>query len=192
VLSFNGNKLVTTGGGGALLSDDVDLVGHARYLATQAREPVPWYEHADIGFNYRMGNLNAAVGRGQLRSLSARIAARRAVRQRYEERLAGAGFVFQEIPADCEPNHWLTTVAADPAAPAGTRDAVLVALRDAGIDARHGFKPMHLQPVFAGHEVVGGAVAADLYARSVSLPSGAGLTAADVDLICDIVLAARG
>lgn len=190
VLSFNGNKMVTTGGGGALLSDDPAIVERVRYLSTQARRPVPWYEHADIGFNYRMVSLNAAVGRGQLRTLPERIAGRRAVRSRYEERLSGAGFTFQVDPPGCEPNHWLTTVAIDDGTGAG-RDVVLAALHDAGVEARHGFKPMHLQPVFRGHDVVGGAVAADLFERSISLPSASRLTLDEVDWICDLVLAAR-
>ncbi len=192
VLSFNGNKMVTTGGGGALLSDDPVIVDRVRYLSTQARMPVPWYEHTDIGFNYRMVSLNAAVGRGQLRTLPARIAGRRAVRARYEERLRGAGFSFQADAPGCEPNHWLTTVAVDEAIFGAGRDDVLGALHDAGVEARHGFKPMHLQPVFRGHDVVGGAVAADLFERSVSLPSASRLTHAQVDWICDLVLAAGG
>ncbi len=190
VLSFNGNKMVTTGGGGALLSDDPAIVDRVRYLTTQARMPVPWYEHTDIGFNYRMVSLNAAVGRGQLRTLPARIAGRRAVRERYEERLSGAGISFQTDAPGCEPNHWLTTVAVDEATFGAGRDAVLGVLHDAGVEARHGFKPMHLQPVFRGHDVIGGAVAAELFERSVSLPSASRLTSEQVDWICDLVLAA--
>jgi dTDP-4-amino-4,6-dideoxygalactose transaminase len=191
ILSFNGNKMVTTGGGGAIVSDDVELVAHARYLSTQARQPVPWYEHEHIGFNYRMGNLNAAVGRGQLRTLEARIAARRAVRERYEERLgAHPGIRFQRIPRDCSPNHWLTTVMLDPVASGTSPAVVLDALRSVGIEARHAFKPMHLQPVFAAHEVVGGSVAAAHFAQGLSLPSGSRMSPEIVDEICDVVIAA--
>lgn len=191
VLSFNGNKMATTGGGGAIMSDDVDIVTRARYLATQARQRVPWYEHEDIGLNYRMGNLNAAVGRGQLRTLTDRIAGRRRVREGYERRLGEFGGVgFQEIPAGCEPNHWLTTVVFDESFGASPAD-VLDALRSAGIEARYSFKPMHLQPVFAANPVVGGAVAERLFERSLSLPSGSRLTDGDVDWICDVIGSAR-
>jgi dTDP-4-amino-4,6-dideoxygalactose transaminase len=176
VLSFNGNKMVTTGGGGAIMSDDVDIVTRARYLSTQARQPVPWYEHEDIGLNYRMGNLNAAVGRGQLRTLTDRIAGRRRVREGYERMLGELdGVSFQEVPDGCEPNHWLTTVVFGDSFGA-TPAEVLDALRSAGIEARHSFKPMHLQPVFASNPVVGGRVAERLFEQSLSLPSGSRLT----------------
>ncbi len=188
VLSFNGNKMVTTGGGGAVFSDDVDLVARARYLSTQARQPVPWYEHEDIGFNFRMGNLNAAVGRGQLRTLPTRIEERFRVRKRYEHHLAQIdGTTFQAVVDGVEPNYWLTTVAFDTAS--GLEPvALLGALRDAGVEARHAFKPMHLQPVYHGHPVVGGAVAADLFGRSLSLPSGSRLTDDDVDRVCEVIV----
>jgi dTDP-4-amino-4,6-dideoxygalactose transaminase len=192
VLSFNGNKMVTTGGGGAIMSDDIDLVNHARYLSTQARQPVPWYEHEHVGFNYRMGNLNAAVGRGQLRTLRDRIANRRRVREGYERHLGRLGGIgFQQIPDGVEPNHWLTTVTLDPDEFGASPTEVLTALRNAGIEARHAFKPMHLQPVFAGNPVVGGEVAAGLFERSLSLPSGSRLTDDDVGWICDVVASAR-
>lgn len=192
VLSFNGNKMVTTGGGGALFADDEALVERIRYLATQARQPVPWYEHADIGFNYRMGNLNAAVGRGQLRTLADRIAGRARVRATYE-RLLGTlpGVGFQHIPDGVAPNHWLTTVRLDPAEFGVDTTTVLGALREAGIEARHGFKPMHLQPVFAGHPVVGGEVSADLFRTTLNLPSGSRLTDDDIAEIAGVIASTR-
>lgn len=192
VLSFNGNKMVTTGGGGAIMSDDTAIVDHARYLSTQARQPVPWYEHQHIGQNFRMGNLNAAVGRGQLRTLRERIAGRRRVREGYEQHLGAVGGVrFQAIPDGCLPNHWLTTVVFEADFGAGPTE-VLHALRSAGVEARHAFKPMHLQPVFAGHPVVGGDVAADLFDRSISLPSGSRLDDDTVAWISELVVGARG
>ena len=192
VLSFNGNKMVTTGGGGAIMSDDTAIVDHARYLSTQARQPVPWYEHQHIGQNFRMGNLNAAVGRGQLRTLRERIAGRRRVREGYEQHLGAVGGVrFQAIPDGCLPNHWLTTVVFEDDFGAGPIE-VLDALRSAGVEARHAFKPMHLQPVFAGHPVVGGDVAADLFDRSISLPSGSRLDDDTVAWISELVVGARG
>jgi dTDP-4-amino-4,6-dideoxygalactose transaminase len=192
ILSFNGNKMVTTGGGGAIMSDDEALVDHARFLSTQARQPVPWYEHEHIGYNFRMGNLNAAVGRGQLRTLSDRIAGRRRVRAGYERHLGALGGVlFQQITDGCHPNHWLTTIALDDDFGAGPTE-VLEVLRNAGVEARHAFKPMHLQPVFAQHPVVGGEVAADLFGRSISLPSGSRLDDSTVEWIGELVASARG
>ncbi|CAN5387049.1 aminotransferase class I/II-fold pyridoxal phosphate-dependent enzyme [soil metagenome] len=192
VLSFNGNKMVTTGGGGALVSDDPAVVDRARYLSTQARQPVPWYEHADIGFNYRMGNLNAAVGRGQLRTLRERIDGRARVRARYEKLLGELpGVGFQGIAEGCEPNHWLTTATFDPDEFGVATTDILDVLRTAGIEARHGFKPMHLQPVFADNPAVGGEVAADLFRTSLNLPSSARLTDHDVTWICDVIASTR-
>lgn len=188
ILSFNGNKMVTTGGGGAIISDDPSIASHARYLATQARQPVPWYEHEDVGFNYRMGNLNAAVGRGQLRTLDERIAGRRRVREGYERNLGGlAGVGFQQIPDGCLPNHWLTTITIDADEFGATPSDVLAALRSDRIEARYSFKPMHLQPVFKENPVVGGGVAADLFERSLSLPSGSRLSSDDVARISDVI-----
>jgi len=188
ILSFNGNKIVTTGGGGAIASDDLELVDRARFLATQARRPVPWYEHDEIGFNYRMGNLNAAVGRGQLRTLRDRITERARVRTRYEEHLGVLpGARFQDVPSGVSPNHWLTTVRLDPAG--GLAPAIgLAALRDAGIEARWGWKPMHRQPVFAGHPTTGGSIADELFASCLTLPSGSRLTDDDVEWICSVLL----
>lgn len=191
VLSFNGNKMVTTGGGGAIMSDDPSIVRRARYLSTQARQPVPWYEHEDIGFNYRMGNLNAAVGRGQLRTLPRRIGRRRHVRACYEHHLGAAGVRFQIVPDDCSPNHWLTTAVFDAEEFGADPGDIIDALRSAGIEARYSFKPMHLQPVFAGHPIVGGAVAEGLFARSLSLPSGSALTDEEIAWICDVIVSVR-
>ena len=192
VLSFNGNKIVTTGGGGAIMSDDLAVVGRAKYLATQARQSVPWYEHNDIGFNYRMGNLNAAVGRGQLRTLPERIERRTQVRRRYEATLGALpGVSFQEAAPTCRPNHWLTTVRFDPEVFGASTTEIHAALRSHGIEARHGFKPMHLQPVFEGLPVSRGAIATDLFETTLSLPSGARLTDSDVDGICEVIASTR-
>lgn len=192
VLSFNGNKIVTTGGGGALMSDDTAIVARAKHLSTQAREPAPHYEHAEIGFNYRMGNLNAAVGRGQLRTLPDRIKDRRRVRAGYERHLASMpGLRFQAVPSGCEPNHWLTTVQIEPDAFGAERDDVLAALRAERIEARPAFKPMHLQPAFAGADVVGGDVAARHFEYGLSLPSGSAMTDDDVGWVCDVISSVR-
>jgi dTDP-4-amino-4,6-dideoxygalactose transaminase len=192
IYSFNGNKIVTTGGGGALISDDVALVSRVRHLSTQARHPVPHYEHHEIGRNYRMGNVNAAIGRGQLRTLAERIAGRARAHHHYRRCLAELpGVRFQHVPDGCEPNHWLTTIELDPDEFGAGPAEVLAALRADGIEARHGFMPMHLQPVFAGVPHVGGAVSAQHFARSVSLPSSGRLTSDQVQQICDVIMAAR-
>lgn len=190
-LSFNGNKMVTTGGGGALVTADRSLAERVRSLAMQARQPVPWYEHAEIGFNYRMGNLNAAVGRGQLRTLQRRIERRAAIRAHYEHRLGHAGFGFQVDPDDCQPNYWLPTATIDPSSGVTPMDLVSV-LAERGVESRPGFKPMHLQPVFAGYRCIGGSVAEALFDSSISLPSGGHVADDDVDLICDVILERLG
>jgi dTDP-4-amino-4,6-dideoxygalactose transaminase len=192
VYSFNGNKIVTTGGGGAVVTDDEALAARIRYLSTQARQPVPHYEHHDIGHNYRMGNINAAIGRGQLATLPTRIAARRRVRAHYERCLGGLpGAAFQQVPDGCEPNYWLTTVQIEPDAFGATAADVLDALRAEAIEARPGFMPMHLQPVFAQSPRVGGSVSAAHFAHSVSLPSSGRLSSDDVQMIVDVVLSVR-
>ena len=134
VLSFNGNKMLTTGGGGAVFADQSGPIDRIRHLATQARVPVPWYEHEEVGYNYRLSNLSAAVGRGQLCTLEARIEGRHRVRLHYERRLScHDGISFQLIPDGCAPNYWLTTIVVYGDRFGADRDAVLEALRAAGI-----------------------------------------------------------
>jgi dTDP-4-amino-4,6-dideoxygalactose transaminase len=188
VLSFNGNKIITTSGGGMLVTDDADLATHARYLATQAREPVTHYEHLEVGFNYRMSNLLAAVGRGQLRSLDTKVARRRAIQQRYEERLGDLpGVVF--APLGDGDNGWLTCLTIDPVKSGTDREAVRRNLRGRGIEARPVWKPMHLQPVYAGDRSLGRGVADRLFAHGLCLPSGSTLTDDQQDEICAVVRA---
>ena len=178
VFSFNGNKIITTSGGGALVSARKDLADRARFLATQARDAAPHYQHSSIGFNYRLSNLLAAVGRGQLQVLPDRVAARRANNAFYREALAdlpGVAFL-PEAPwgtSTC----WLTCLTLDERVSGVSREAVRLALVEADIEARPLWKPMHLQPVFAECEVIGGSVAADLFERGLCLPSGSSLTA---------------
>ncbi|HNJ98564.1 MAG TPA: aminotransferase class I/II-fold pyridoxal phosphate-dependent enzyme [Ilumatobacteraceae bacterium] len=192
IYSFNGNKIVTTGGGGALVTDDLALAKRVRYLSTQSREAVPHYEHREIGRNYRMGNVNAAIGRGQLDTLAERIEQRRRVQDHYRRCLADLpGVSFQAIPDGCAPNYWLTTVQLDPDEFGATPADILAALRSEAIEARPGFMPMHLQPVFAGAPTVGGAVTERHFASSVSLPSSGRLSSDDVQQIVDVVLSVR-
>jgi pyridoxal phosphate-dependent aminotransferase EpsN len=175
ILSFNGNKIITTSGGGMLLGRRKDWIDRARYLATQARSPVRHYEHEAIGFNYRMSNLLAAVGRAQLADLDRRVAARRATNAAYRRELGDLpGWKFMPEARGCVSSFWLTCATLDETAPAN-RDRVIDELAAADIEARPLWKPMHAQPVFAGSRVIGGRVADELFARGLCLPSGSSL-----------------
>lgn len=186
ILSFNGNKIITTGGGGMLLSDDGELVSAARHLATQARDPAPHYEHSVAGYNYRMGNLAAALGRGQLMHLDAKVARRRAINAAYRQALGEvAGITFMPDAPWGTPTNWLTVVRVDPEVFGATTDDIRVHLESLDIEARPAWKPMHLQPVFADAPAVGGAVSASIFADGLCLPSGSSLTDADLDRVID-------
>ncbi len=188
VYSFNGNKILTTSGGGALVSDDADLVAHARKLATQAREPAPHYEHTEVGHNYRMSNLLAGVGRGQLEVLADRVAARRAHFDAYRQALGDLpGVTFMPEAPWGKSNRWLTTLTIDPARFGVDREAVRLALEEQNIEARPVWKPMHRQPIFARYECVGGAVADRLFEQGLCLPSGSSLSEHDRGRVIDIV-----
>jgi len=181
VYSFNGNKIINTSGGGMLVSDDAALIEHARHLATQARDPAPHYEHSELGYNYRLSNVLAGIGRGQLHSLPARIARRGEILQFYRETLGGLpGVAFMpELPEGCS-NHWLTCLTIDPGTASTDRDAVLRALADANIEARPLWKPLHEQALYRGAACFGGEVADRLFARGLSLPSGSAMTEEDL------------
>ncbi|MDH4177187.1 MAG: aminotransferase class I/II-fold pyridoxal phosphate-dependent enzyme [Thermoleophilia bacterium] len=190
-LSFNGNKIVTTSGGGALASGHADLLAHARKLSTQAREPAPHYEHAEIGFNYRLSNVLAALGRAQLEVLADRVAARREINERYRSLLRGEpGVAFMPEAPYGTSNHWLTCVTIDPEAFGADREQVRLALEDEDIEARPVWKPMHLQPVFSELRCYGGEASATLFDRGLCLPSGSALTAADQQRIVDVLRSA--
>ncbi|MDI6097292.1 aminotransferase class I/II-fold pyridoxal phosphate-dependent enzyme [Actinoplanes sp. NEAU-A12] len=180
VLSFNGNKIITTGGGGMLLTDDSRVAKQTRHLSTQAREPVPHYEHRTVGYNYRLSNLLAAVGRGQVQRLEQMIAARKATFEYYRSELDG--MTFMPIADYGAPNYWLTCALVD-----GDRDRLLAALNAKNIEARPAWKPMHLQPVFADCVMRGGDVSADLFRRGVCLPSGSALTEHDRKRVVDAI-----
>lgn len=187
--SFNGNKVITTSGGGMLVSDDADLVGHARSLASQARLPVPHYEHEELGYNYRLSNLLAALGRGQLRSLEARLARRRAVAERYPRALAGVpGLTFMPIPEPVASNHWLTCVLIDAEELGATPEDLRLALEAIDVEARPTWKPLHRQRLYADAPTRGGAVADDVFARGLCLPSGSSLAPADQERIIERIL----
>lgn len=188
VFSFNGNKIITTSGGGAMVSRRKEYVDRARFLATQARDPAPHYEHSSIGFNYRLSNLLAAVGRGQLEVLPERVAARRATNAFYREALGDLpGVAFQPEAPWGASTFWLTCLTFDPAASPVTREQVRLALLEKDIEARPVWKPMHLQPVFAACQSIGGSVAADLFDRGLCLPSGSSLKPEEREEVAEIV-----
>jgi dTDP-4-amino-4,6-dideoxygalactose transaminase len=190
VFSFNGNKIMTTSGGGMLASHDRELIDHARKLSQQARDPAPWYEHTEIGFNYRMSNILAAIGRGQLEVLDERVRRRREIFAGYQQRLGDfPGISFMPEPADCRSNRWLTVLLIDPAAFGTDTQAVREALEAENIEARPVWKPMHLQPVFKGCTFWKGAAAVSerLFAQGLCLPSGTAMADSDLDRVCEIV-----
>jgi len=195
-LSFNGNKVMTTSGGGMLLSDDLELLARARHLSTQAREPTPYYEHSEIGYNYRLSNILAALGRGQLTRLDNMITRRRAIRQIYVEGLADVPGVrlmgHDSDRGDMQDNCWLTTIVLDPEVAAVTADALIKALSADDIEARHLWKPMHLQPVFGGARSFVDGTSERLFGNGVALPSGSVLSDQDVARVLDVARSALG
>jgi dTDP-4-amino-4,6-dideoxygalactose transaminase len=190
--SFNGNKVITTSGGGMLVSRDEQLIAHARKLSTQAREPAPHYQHTELGFNYRLSNLLAAVGRAQLEVLGERVEARRRINARYRELLAEApGISFMPEARYGRSNCWLTCILVDPDEAGTDRETIRRALEAEDIEARPLWKPMHLQPFFAGAPTAGGDVSASLFERGLCLPSGSALTETDQARVVEILLASR-
>jgi dTDP-4-amino-4,6-dideoxygalactose transaminase len=172
-LSFNGNKVMTTSGGGMLLTDDGRLAEHARFLSTQAREPVAHYEHRHIGYNYRLSNVLAALGRAQLSRLDDMIARRREIRAAYVDAVAGVpGVRVFGAADDADANCWLSALVVDPAEAPVDADKLAAALEEADIEARPLWKPMHLQPVFADAPRLDTGVSERLFRTGVTLPSG--------------------
>lgn len=190
--SFNGNKLVTTSGGGMLVGDDGETIARARHLATQAREPAAHYEHVDLGYNYRLSNLLAAVGRGQLRRLDELVAARRRTFGRYAQAFADVeGITPMPIDPDGDPSHWLTVVTIDPERFGADREEVRLALAAEDIEARPAWKPMHLQPLYADAPTRRTDVADQVWAQGLCLPSGGALTDEDLDRIVGLAVSVR-
>jgi len=190
VFSFNGNKIITTSGGGMLVSDDEALIARARKLATQARDPAPHYQHSEIGYNYRLSNVLAGIGLGQLEVLEDRVAARRANFNFYQQALGDLeGIEFMPEAPWGRHTRWLTTLTIDPDAFGATREDVRLALEAADIEARPVWKPMHLQPVFAGCEVIGGNVSEELFEKGLCLPSGSNLSESDLQRVVDVIRA---
>jgi dTDP-4-amino-4,6-dideoxygalactose transaminase len=189
ILSFNGNKIITTSGGGALVAHDAATVAKARFLATQARDAAPHYEHTHIGYNYRMSNICAGIGRGQMEVLANRIDQRRAVYQQYYNKLKGIkGITLLDEPAGYFSNRWLSTILVDPAKTGGiTRETLRLALDDENIESRPLWKPMHLQPVFKDSPFYGDGTSEKLFENGLCLPSGSNITADDMQRIFRVI-----
>lgn len=188
-LSFNGNKIITTSGGGMLLCRTDAEAKHALKLATQARENAPWYQHEEIGYNYRMSNICAGIGRGQMKVLPLRVEQKRAIFARYSEKLRDLPLTMQ-TKLDCaQPNRWLSAALLDTDCGVTPAD-MLARLNEANIEGRHLWKPMNLQPVFAGRpfvSVTDTPVCDDLFARGVCLPSDTKMRIDDVDRVCEVI-----
>jgi pyridoxal phosphate-dependent aminotransferase EpsN len=189
VYSFNGNKILTTSGGGMLVTARGDWAERARFLSTQARDKAVHYEHSEVGYNYRLSNLLAAIGRGQLRVLSSRVARRRAHNRYYREALGGiAGLSFMPDAPYGEPTSWLTCMTVDPEQFGATRETIRLHLEGHDIESRPVWKPMHLQPVHRSCRARGGIVAAELFDRGLCLPSGSSLSDDDRRRVVQLLL----
>jgi pyridoxal phosphate-dependent aminotransferase EpsN len=186
--SFNGNKVITTSGGGMLVTDDERTAGHARKLATQAREPEAHYEHREIGYNYRLSNVLAGIGRAQLQVIEERVAARRRNFDLYRNALGDLpGIAFQDEAPWGRHSRWLTCMTVDPREAGVDREALRLALAANNIESRPFWKPLHMQPVFAECEVVGGGVCETLFAHGLCLPSGSSLSDHDRNRVIETI-----
>jgi dTDP-4-amino-4,6-dideoxygalactose transaminase len=191
VLSFNGNKIITTSGGGALISDEEDYIEQARFLATQARDNAPHYQHSHIGYNYRMSNITAGIGRGQMLVLNNRVAQRRANFEYYKKAFAGyAGISFVEELPGAFANRWLSCILVDAITTGGvSREDIRLALEKENIECRPLWKPMHLQPVFADAPFFGDGTAEKLFEDGLCLPSGSNLSLEDLERVVKAIKA---
>jgi dTDP-4-amino-4,6-dideoxygalactose transaminase len=190
ILSFNGNKIITTSGGGALISDNENLILKARFLATQARDTAPHYQHSEVGYNYRLSNVCAGIGRGQMEVLQQRIRQRRWNYQYYLEALQNFdGVSFLEGPEEFFSNRWLTCILVDPSLTKNkiSREEIRLALEHENIESRPLWKPMHLQPVFANTPFYGEGIAEHLFEKGLCLPSGSNLLEKDLDKVSAII-----
>ena len=189
ILSFNGNKIITGSSGGMLLTNSLEYANKARKWSTQSRENAPWYQHEEIGYNYRMSNICAGIGRGQMKVLPLRVEQKQAIFARYEKNLAGLPLKMQRENPDGVCNRWLSVCLIDEGCPV-TPAMVLDALRAENIEGRPVWKPMHAQPVFAGTKYVTAgeiSVSDDLFERGICLPSDSKMTMEDVDRICELI-----
>lgn len=188
VLSFNGNKIITTSGGGALISDNKEKIDEARFLSTQARDQAPHYQHSKIGYNYRMSNICAGIGRGQMQILDLRVAQRRANFEYYKNALSSVSAItFHEEAEGCFSNRWLSSILVDPNTGV-SREDIRLALEKDNIEARPLWKPMHMQPIFNNSPFYGNGVSEELFEKGLCLPSGSNLTENDLSRVCKIIL----
>jgi len=186
ILSFNGNKIITTSGGGALVTRDGDLKKKAVFLATQARDNAPHYEHSQIGYNYRMSNVLAGIGRGQMEVIEDRVDSRRANYKYYKTKLAHISEIeFLEEPTGFKSNRWLSCILVPSF---GVREKIRLALLEEDIESRPLWKPMHMQPVFKDCKVYADGTSEDLFQRGLCLPSGSNLQQEDLDRVIEIIL----
>ena len=190
ILSFNGNKIITTSGGGALISDDEALIKRARFLSTQARDPAPHYQHSVIGYNYRMSNISAGIGRGQLEVLDERVKQRRANNSWYRELLKNVpGVTFQTEPSkDFFSNYWLTCIVIDPEKAGTDKEKLRLAFQAENIEVRPIWKPMHLQPVFAHCPAYVNGTSEAIFNNGLCLPSGSNLTDIERERIAEVLM----
>jgi pyridoxal phosphate-dependent aminotransferase EpsN len=188
VFSFNGNKIITTSGGGMVVSNDLRLIEKIKFWATQARENVSHYEHAEMGYNYRMSNVLAGIGRGQLRVLSERVKKKKEIFNFYIKHLSDlTGVTFMPVPVWSNSTHWLSCLTVDPQISGISRDVLIDELEKNNIESRPTWKPLHLQPLFNNSQVVGGEVSEDLFHKGLCLPSGTALRDEDLDRIVSVV-----
>jgi len=193
-LSFNGNKIITTSGGGALVCRTAEEAKHTKFLATQARDQAPHYQHSHIGYNYRMSNICAGIGRGQMLVLRDHVARRREINTLYRELLKDVpGISFLVNPnADFNSNHWLTCIVVNPDVAGFSREDIRLKMEEENIETRPLWKPMHLQPVFAGTPYYGGNTAEKLFDNGLCLPSGSSLSDEDIQRVADVVRKTAG
>lgn len=186
--SFNGNKIITTSGGGLLASDNEEMIARARWLSQQAKEPEPYYEHKEIGYNYRMSNVVAAVGRGQAEVIPDRVKRKREIFDYYEQELGscpGISFMPEADYGQC--NRWLTVMLVDKDKFGSSPNEIRVTLEEENIESRPVWKPMHQQPIFKGNTIFGGKISEDLFERGICLPSGTAMTTGEMKRIVDLI-----
>lgn len=186
--SFNGNKIITTSGGGMIVSDDKALIEKIKFWATQARDKATHYEHSEIGYNYRMSNVLAAIGRGQLQLLAERVRKKRCIFEQYKRMLAELpGVAFMPEPDFASSTHWLTCLTIDPSQAGINRDMVIHKLEKNNIESRPTWKPMHLQPLYQENKIIGGKVAETISTNGLCLPSGTSMSGSDLSRIITLI-----
>lgn len=189
ILSFNGNKIITTSGGGALISNDANYTKQAKFLATQARDAAPHYQHSQVGYNYRLSNICAAIGRGQMTVIDERVNQRRKNYQFYKNTLSAfEGVKFTEEPSGHFSNRWLSTCLIDEKKSGATPQKIMLALENRNIESRPLWKPLHLQPIFEKYPSFLNGNCAALFSQGICLPSGSNLTTPELERICSIFI----